>query len=102
MMNHDLLAEVFHREIVKQEEAQKRRRMEKAHEEVLLLMEQEAAARELEHKNELVKMRWEHAEEVPFCFCRAPGTVLRFFFLLFFSGLRLMSESCLYGVFDYF
>ncbi|CAN0274328.1 unnamed protein product, partial [Ectocarpus sp. 6 AP-2014] len=64
MMNHDLLAEVFHREIVKQEEAQKRRKQQEAHEAEVLALRDELHAVQMSHNNEKIKMRWEHADEV--------------------------------------
>lgn len=64
MMNHDLLAEVFHREIVKQEEAQQRRKLQEAHEAEILALRDELHAVQMNHNNEKIKMRWEHADEV--------------------------------------
>ncbi|CBJ32807.1 hypothetical protein Esi_0376_0006 [Ectocarpus siliculosus] len=64
MMNHDLLAEVFHREIVKQEEAQKRRKQLEAHEAEVLALRDELHAVQMSHNNEKIKMRWEHADEL--------------------------------------
>lgn len=64
MMNHDLLAEVFHREIVKQEEAQKRRKQQETHEAEILALRDELHAVQMSHNNEKIKMRWEHADEV--------------------------------------
>ncbi|CAN0015190.1 unnamed protein product [Ectocarpus sp. 12 AP-2014] len=64
MMNHDLLAEVFHREIVKQEEAQKRRKQQEAHEAEILALRDELHAVQMSHNNEKIKMRWEHADEL--------------------------------------
>lgn len=64
MMNHDLLAEVFHREIVKQEEAQKRKKLSEQHDKECQQLREELEALTLAHNNEKIRIRWEHADEV--------------------------------------
>ena len=64
MMEHDLLAEVFHREVVKQEEAQARRKLTEAHDAEVQRLRDEIQGLKLDHDNEKIKMRWEHADEV--------------------------------------
>lgn len=64
MMNHDLLAEVFHREIVKQEEAQRRKKLSEQHDTELQQLQEDMKALKLAHDNEKIRIRWEHADEV--------------------------------------
>lgn len=64
MMSYDLDAEVFHREIVKQEQEQLRRMLAARHEEEMERLQQYMREMEIEHNNEKIRMRWEHAEEV--------------------------------------
>ena len=75
MMNHDRLSEVFHREILKQEEAQERKKLiakheaERAtlsakHETDRLDLREENEALKLAHNNEKIRIRWEHMDEV--------------------------------------
>ncbi|CAM9108729.1 unnamed protein product, partial [Pylaiella littoralis] len=64
MMHHDLLAEGFHREIVKQEEAQKRRKLTEAHDAETKRLKEGNRILKLDHNNEKVKMRWDHADEL--------------------------------------
>lgn len=64
MMNHDLLAEVFHREIHKQEEAQERKKLVEKHDAGFQQLQEEMTALKLAHDNEKIRMRWEHADEV--------------------------------------
>lgn len=75
MMNHDRLSEVFHREILKQEEAQERKglnekheaeraRLSAKHEAERLDLREECEALKLAHNNEKIRIRWEHMDEV--------------------------------------
>lgn len=64
MMNHDRLSEVFHREIVKQEEAQKRKKLSEKNDAECLKLREENEALKLAHNNEKIRIRWEHADEV--------------------------------------
>lgn len=67
MMSCDLDAEVFHREIVKQEQEQLRRNLAARHEGEMERLQQHMREMEIEHNNEKIRMRWEHAEEVNEC-----------------------------------
>eukprot|EP00752_Nemacystus_decipiens_P016426 g14683.t1 len=64
MMNHDRLSEVFHREIVKQEEAQKRKKLSEQKDAECLELREEIEALKLAHNNEKIRIRWEHADEL--------------------------------------
>ena len=67
MVSHDLEAEVFHREVVKQEQEQLRRKLVAQHEEEIERLRWIIKEKEVEHNNEKIRMRWEHAEEVRAC-----------------------------------
>ena len=63
MASHDLEAEVFHREIVKQEQEQLRRKLVAQHEEEIERLRRIIKEKEAEHNNVMVRMRWERAKE---------------------------------------
>ncbi|CAN0358376.1 unnamed protein product [Laminaria digitata] len=64
MMQHDLYAEGFHRDIVIQEEAQKRRKLVEKYEGEIRRLREQLEAALLEYNNDKIRMRWEHADEV--------------------------------------
>lgn len=65
MMSHDLYAEMFHREIVKQEEEQKRRKLVQEHQEEVEELQQKLRDAAVEHNNEKIRMIWaQHDDEV--------------------------------------
>lgn len=64
MMAEDLSMESFHREVVIQEQAQLRRKMTERYEEQIAQLRHRLQEQEITHKNEKIKMRWEHSNQV--------------------------------------
>ena len=63
MASHDLEAEVFHREIVKEEQEQLRRKLVAQYEEEIERLRWIIKEKEAAHNNVMVRMRWERAKE---------------------------------------